>query len=106
MIEHVDDLRDSWDDDPAILVAGDPLDVFRILLARPEWHARAACRGVGPAAFFPERGVVADEARALCAGCPVTADCLDFAMREGSALGGIWAATSQRERATMRRAAA
>ena len=50
-----------------------------------DWRARARCRDVDPEIFFPtaesghllEAGVA--EARTVCAGCPVTAQCLEFA---------------------------
>jgi hypothetical protein len=50
-----------------------------------DWRHRAACRGADPELFFPtaeasplyERAVAA--AKAVCAGCPVRAECLDFA---------------------------
>ena len=50
------------------------------------WRARAACRGVDPELFFPaaERGPVravqVAAAKAVCAGCPVRAECLDEAL--------------------------
>lgn len=45
-----------------------------------QWRSRAACRGAGPAAWFPERGEPADEARQVCAGCRVRLACLDDAL--------------------------
>lgn len=54
--------------------------------ASTDWRARARCRDVDPEVFFPvaesgrllEAGVA--EARAVCAVCPVTAQCLEFAL--------------------------
>ena len=54
--------------------------------ARREWRTRAACRSVDPELFFPtaETGPVHDAqvagAKAVCAGCPVRAECLDEAL--------------------------
>ena len=44
-------------------------------LARPAWHRRAACRGVGPSDYV--RGPKGDyeAVRALCEGCPVRREC-------------------------------
>jgi WhiB family redox-sensing transcriptional regulator len=63
---------------------------------RPSWHAKAACRGIGPAPFFggqPEE--VSAEIAALCAGCPVRAACLDWANRHAPR-DGIWAGSPRR----------
>lgn len=51
-----------------------------------DWRSRAACRDSDPETFFPaaeagpayERQVA--EAKAVCAGCPVRAECLDEAL--------------------------
>jgi len=48
--------------------------------ARPEsshWRDLAACQGVDIDVFF---GHNAGRAKALCARCPVSAECLDFAL--------------------------
>lgn len=65
---------------------------------RPTWHAQAACRGRGPDQFFPARGEPTAPARRICAGCPVTQQCLDAALEQGSRTPGIWGGTSERER--------
>jgi WhiB family redox-sensing transcriptional regulator len=67
------------------------------LLNRPAWQRRAACRGVGPNVFFPKRGGTGREARAICAGCPVTEECLSFALDDEDNV-GIWAGTSAPQR--------
>lgn len=47
---------------------------------RPEWTARAACRGVANVVFFPTEGRTYDEARSYCAVCPVQRKCLQWAL--------------------------
>lgn len=51
---------------------------------RLDWPDRAACAGVPTNVFFPERGGRArdcyEEARAICAACPVRWECLDEAL--------------------------
>jgi len=42
-----------------------------------------------------------DRARAICATCPVTEDCLAYAMGDVDTV-GIWAGTTGRERRAMR----
>jgi len=82
----------------------DPLQWVASLTRRPEWHARAACRGAGPDAFILGSGrnaAIMDRARAICATCPVTEDCLAYAMGDVDTV-GIWAGTTGRERRAMR----
>ena len=88
----------------ALMTPGpDPLDALARLLERPAWHRHAACRGHDIALFFPERGARTDEARALCAGCPVGVQC-ELAAHAGSEE-GIWGGTSTAERRKSRAAA-
>jgi WhiB family transcriptional regulator, redox-sensing transcriptional regulator len=85
-----------------LMAPGDVPSLADLVPARPPWMARAACRGVASATFFPSRGEATDEARAYCAGCPVAGPCLSYAVAEG--LEGVWAGTSKAERRAMRRA--
>jgi WhiB family redox-sensing transcriptional regulator len=55
---------------------------------RPTWHARAACRGVGPAQFFPGRGDSLRPAKAFCEGCEVGYECLSYGLENGCE--GVW----------------
>ena len=61
------------------------------------WVDRAACRGLDPAIFYPPTDEEADDARAVCAQCPVAEDCLEHAIehREKS---GVWGGATERER--------
>ncbi len=74
------------------------------LIRRPSWFAKAACRGVGPAAFFPAPGESPTAARELCETCPARQPCLDYALADPD-LDGWWAGTSARHRAALRREA-
>jgi len=71
-----------------------------ILLAqpRPDWFTRAACIGVDPDLFFPDRGGPVAEAKAVCRSCPVCRDCLEFALAEPAERFGVWGGLSERER--------
>jgi WhiB family redox-sensing transcriptional regulator len=71
--------------------------------ARVSWQERGACRGVDPALFFPGRGESTAQARAVCATCPVAAECLEHALTKTERF-GIWGGTSERERKALRRA--
>lgn len=70
---------------------------------RPAWHDRAACRGAGPAMWFPDRGhplsVGSVAAKAVCAGCPVRAECGIAGLGERT---GIWGGLDGAERRRLR----
>jgi hypothetical protein len=68
---------------------------------RPAWMTDAACRDEPMSTFFVERGGSMARARALCAGCTVAGECLDYAMADED-LDGFWAGTSGRERRRLR----
>lgn len=61
------------------------------------WMTLAACRGKRTAIFYPTRGQDDSPAKAICAACPVEADCLAYALARREAH-GIWGGTSARER--------
>jgi WhiB family redox-sensing transcriptional regulator len=54
-----------------------------------DWHDQAACRGLDPDMFFPERGDSGAEAKGVCEGCPVRLDCLEWAL-ETNQIAGVW----------------
>jgi WhiB family redox-sensing transcriptional regulator len=62
------------------------------------WQIRGKCRDVPDASeiFFPVRGADVKVPKAICAGCPVKADCLEYALEFD--LFGIWGGTGQNER--------
>jgi len=66
------------------------------------WQEEANCLGVDPDLFFPERGASTREAKAVCAGCEVRVDCLEYALANGEKF-GIWGGLSERERRRLRR---
>lgn len=59
------------------------------------------CVGLDPDLFHPERGHSAAEAKAVCAGCVIREECLDWALRHERL--GIWGGTGERERRGIRR---
>ncbi|MEI6495405.1 MAG: WhiB family transcriptional regulator [Actinomycetota bacterium] len=61
------------------------------------WMAGGNCRNYPPAVFFPSDGVGVDRARKICADCPVSATCLEYALDERIEH-GVWGGCSERER--------
>lgn len=66
------------------------------------WVADALCSQTDPDAFYPEKGGSTLDAKAVCAGCPVAAECLDYALANGERY-GIWGGLSERERRKLER---
>ena len=70
----------------------------------PGWQERALCAQTDPEAFFPEKGGSTREAKRICSGCEVRAECLEYALANDERF-GIWGGLSERERRRLRRAA-
>jgi WhiB family redox-sensing transcriptional regulator len=78
-------------------------------------RAGAGCRGRDPEDWYPgvststydvtdaHAQAERDHARTLCGGCPVTAACLELALRIPAGLHGIWGATTERDRRALLR---
>lgn len=72
------------------------------------WRGLARCKDADPALFFGPGYEEAqakfrreERARAVCAGCPVTAACLTFALEHGERA-GVWGGLNEEERAGLR----
>ena len=67
-----------------------------------EWIKDAACRGMDPNIFFPERGDngTVKLAKSICNGCSVTKQCREYGEMERH---GFWGGASVRTRVTERR---
>ena len=72
---------------------------------REPWMADAVCAQTDPDLFFPEAGGSSKAAKKLCAECPVRAQCLAYALKNGETE-GIWGGASPKERRAMRSDAA
>jgi WhiB family redox-sensing transcriptional regulator len=94
---------------------GAPQDGWRVLAAladdddedeveEPHWTERALCAQTDPEAFFPEKGGSTREAKRICSGCEVRAECLEFALHNDERF-GIWGGLSERERRRLRKRA-
>ena len=62
-----------------------------------QWRSKAACQGLDPEIFYPLDDEDTDEAKAVCATCPVRESCLEHALgyREKE---GVWGGATERER--------
>jgi WhiB family transcriptional regulator, redox-sensing transcriptional regulator len=75
-----------------------------------DWRHRAACRDEDPELFFPigTTGPAAEQtaaAKAVCARCPVSHDCLTWALETGQDA-GVWGGLDEDERRALKRRAA
>jgi WhiB family transcriptional regulator, redox-sensing transcriptional regulator len=74
-----------------------------------DWRHRAACRSEDPELFFPvgntrQALLQIAKAKAICAGCPVASQCLDWALKSGQDA-GMWGGMSEDERRVLERKA-
>ena len=87
-------------------IATDALSMAE-LLGEPDehdWQERALCAQTDPEAFFPEKGGSTREAKRICSGCEVRAECLEYALAHDERF-GIWGGLSERERRRLKRRA-
>jgi WhiB family transcriptional regulator, redox-sensing transcriptional regulator len=68
------------------------------------WQADALCAQTDPEAFFPEKGGSTRDAKRICSGCDVKAQCLDYALANDERF-GIWGGLSERERRKLKKRA-
>ena len=68
-----------------------------------EFVEDALCRQVDPELFFPEHGHNNRPALAICKQCPVTNECLSYAVQRPELL-GVWGGATVQQRMKMRTA--
>ena len=80
-------------------------DLLRILVDRPDWMERAACRGRSLTdVFFPDRpGPSPRHALSICEGCVVVSECLGYSVLKGER-SGVWGGMTPSQRRRVRRA--
>ena len=62
-----------------------------------EWMAEGKCRDLPPSVFFPSDGLGVQAAQRICADCPVSDACLEYALANRIDH-GVWGGRSERER--------
>ena len=85
----------------ANLSSTDLAEVFG-LPEEQSWQERSLCAQTDPEAFFPEKGGSTREAKKICVGCEVRAECLEYALANDERF-GIWGGLSERERRRLKR---
>lgn len=70
----------------------------------PSWRDAALCRDAANVDFFPfsENSKAVRRAKEVCTRCPVTDDCLAYAMQTRQSE-GVWGALTAAERVSLRR---
>jgi WhiB family transcriptional regulator, redox-sensing transcriptional regulator len=76
-------------------------------VAAMDWRHRAACRDEDPELFFPigtsgPALLQVEQAKAVCRRCPVTDECLRWALESGQDA-GVWGGMSEEERRALKR---
>jgi WhiB family transcriptional regulator, redox-sensing transcriptional regulator len=71
------------------------------------WRFAGACRAADPELFFPVPGTRRADtqiarAKAICSGCAVRRECLEFALSQNQ-IYGIWGGTTLEDRKRVRR---
>lgn len=66
-------------------------------LDREDWVKGAVCSETDPEIFHPEKGGSTRPAKAICGGCPVRAQCLQYALEHNEQF-GVWGGLSERDR--------
>ena len=79
-------------------------DLYECGEQEQDWQERALCAQTDPEAFFPEKGGSTREAKKICSGCEVRAECLEYALEHDERF-GIWGGMSERERRRLKRQA-
>jgi len=101
-MESTNRVPENWFIDPVLLgVSGAYASPESDALA---WQAEALCAQTDPEAFFPEKGGSTRDAKKICGGCEVKAQCLDYALENDERF-GIWGGLSERERRKLKKRA-
>jgi WhiB family transcriptional regulator, redox-sensing transcriptional regulator len=65
------------------------------------WAEHATCASTDPEIFFPAKGDPGTQARQVCGRCPVSDNCLAYALQSGEEF-GIWGGLDPGERKNLR----
>jgi WhiB family transcriptional regulator, redox-sensing transcriptional regulator len=68
-----------------------------VSLSPPTWMREANCATTDPELFFPDSRSPANEAKEICASCPVRPECLEYALAAAEEF-GVWGGLTEKER--------
>ena len=80
----------------------DSIDDLAIPQEDEKWQDKSLCAQTDPEIFFPEKGGSTRDAKRICRGCEVKAECLGYALDNDERF-GIWGGLSERERRRLKR---
>lgn len=98
-------MREGISFSEAVRALDDSISITLGDLALPgTWAAGGRCRTAPSSIFFPERGDHAsiEQARKICALCPVFDECREYALAAPAALQGVWAGMTGSDRRAAR----
>jgi WhiB family redox-sensing transcriptional regulator len=75
----------------------DMLDTLTQAAAATSWMDGALCAQADPEEWFPNPGEHSQAAKAICDGCPIRQECLDYARAEDIRW-GVWGGLTASER--------
>lgn len=61
------------------------------------WRQQAACRGLDPNMFYPDKESDTEQAKRVCSECIVRFACLEYALDHREKI-GVWGGTSEADR--------
>lgn len=99
MIHHAQRALRQWIHDFTLIAPAGPEDAPD---GEEHWSRHAVCAETDPDVFYPENGEPVTRAKRVCAGCPVSAQCLEWALATNERF-GVWGGASERERRRMTR---
>jgi WhiB family redox-sensing transcriptional regulator len=78
------------------------LGITRVFDPDLDWTTDGLCREIDTDMFFPEKGGDVRTGKAVCRVCPVSLECLAYALRHDERF-GIWGGLSEQERRRLRK---
>ncbi|MDG5773919.1 WhiB family transcriptional regulator [Mycolicibacterium fortuitum] len=75
---------------------------IQVVTHQKGWADLAVCKETDPEAFYVEKGGNTKPAKDTCARCPVTAECLEYALAHDERH-GVWGGLTERQRRELKR---
>ncbi len=85
-----------------MLSSSSELYVKSLTEKKKEWQSDAACKEALPEVFFSDDEKLIAQAKLICRGCEVRAECLEYAIATRPA-NGVWGGMSERQLSRIQR---